>query len=528
MSWQPEVDEIKRRRQFALQMGGPERVAEQHALDRLTVRERIAELTDDGSFRERGILAGAGFYDDDELVGFLPAGTVMGTARIDGRPVVVRGADYTARLKGGSEMETSKLRVHGGGGDKTGEAERMALELKLPLIRLIDGFGADIRATAQMGRTYLPELFWPERWGKLMAEVPVVSAALGSVAGLPAAEVPASHFAVMVRGTTQVFAGGPPLVARSLGEQISKEELGGYEVHARQSGVVDNDAADEPDLFRQIRAFLSYLPTNVHQLPPVVDCDDPLERREDELLSIIPRHRNRGYSPRRLIELVVDRGSFFELNRYYGRSQVTGFARIGGMPIGVLGNDPMHYGGAMSASEARKFEKFVDLCDVFHLPIVNFADQPGFLIGRPGEGVGTLRAGVRAAAAIDDSQIPWATVVVRRLYGVAGGAHQDFSRFCFRVAWPSAEWGSIPIEGGVAAAYRREIENAPDPDAHRARIEQRLIALRSVFSAAEAFAVEDIIDPRDTRQMLAEWLTTAYETQLPSQLGIRIRHGMRP
>ena len=309
---------------------------------------------------------------------------------------------------------------------------------------------------------------------------------------------------------------------------ISKEDLGGYQVHARSSGVVDNDAEDEQDLMGQIRAFLSYLPTNVHQLPPIVATDDPVDRREEGLVSIVPRHRNRGYSPRKLIEMVVDRGSFFELNRYYGRSQVTGFARIAGMPVGVLGNDPMHYGGAMGAPEARKFERFVDMCDVFHLPIVNFADQPGFLIGRPGEGGGALRAGVRAACAIDDSQVPWATVVVRRLYGVAGGAHQDFSRFCFRVAWPSAEWGSIPIEGGVAAAYRREIEAAEDPAAHRAEIEERLIALRSPFSAAEAFAVEDIIDPRDTRWMLAEWLEIAYAQQLPAQLGVRVRYGMRP
>ena len=528
MSWEPEIEEIALRRKLAKRMGGPERIAEQHAQGRLTIRERLDLLTDEGSFRERGILAGAGMYDEGELVGFLPAGSVIGTAKIDGRPVVVRGADFTARLKGGSEAERGKMRVHAGGGDKTGNAENMALELKIPLIRLIDGFGADIRATAQMGRTYLPELFWPQRWAKLLAEVPVVSAAMGSVAGLPAAEVPASHFAVMVRGTTQVFAGGPPLVKRSLGEDISKEDLGGYQVHARSSGVVDNDAEDEEDLMGQIRQFLSYLPTNVHQLPPIVATDDPVDRREEGLVSIIPRHRNRGYSPRKLIEMVVDRGSFFELNRYYGRSQVTGFARIAGMPVGVLGNDPMHYGGAMGAPEARKFERFVDLCDVFHLPIVNFADQPGFLIGRPGEGGGALRAGVRAACAIDDSQVPWATVVVRRLYGVAGGAHQDFSRFCFRVAWPSAEWGSIPIEGGVAAAYRREIEAAADPAAHRAEIEERLIALRSPFSAAEAFAVEDIIDPRDTRLMLAEWLEIAYAQQLPAQLGVRVRYGMRP
>lgn len=527
MSWEPEIEEIVRRRELAKRMGGPERIAEQHGQDRLTVRERIDLLTDNGSFRERGILAGAGMYDEGRLVGFLPSSTVVGTARIGGRPVVVRGADYTARLKGGSEVERGKLRAQGGG-DKSGNAEQMALELKLPLVRLIDGFGADIRATAQMGRTYLPEMRWLQSWAKLMAEVPVVSAALGSVAGLPAAEVPASHFSVMVRGTTQVFAGGPPLVKRSLGEDISKEELGGYQVHARGSGVVDNDAADEADLMHQIQSFLSYLPSNVHQLPPRREPDEPVDRREDALLSIIPRHRNRGYNPRALIELVVDRGSFFELNRYYGRAQVTGFARINGCPIGVLGNDPMHYGGAMGAAEARKFERFIDLCDVFHLPIVNFADQPGFLIGRPGEGGGALRAGVSAACAINDSQVPWATVVVRRLYGVAGGAHQDFSRFCFRIAWPSAEWGSIPIEGGVAAAYRREIEQAEDPAAHRAEIEERLIALRSPFSAAEAFAIEDIIDPRDTRRLLAEWLEIAYEQQLPPQRGIRTRPGMRP
>lgn len=529
--WQAEIDQIDRRRELAQEMGGSDRVQQQHDRGNLTVRERIALLTDEGSFRERGVLSGAGYYDDDgQLVGFHPSGTVMGTAKIEGRPVAVSGGDFTARPRSGSLAEREKggkVRIHSGG-DKQGHIEAIAQELKIPMIRLIDGFGADIRATAEMGRTYLPELYWPLRWGKLLSEVPVVSAALGSVAGLPAAEVPASHFSVMVRGSSQVFAGGPPLVARSMGDVLTKEELGGYEVHARNSGVVDNDAADEADALAQIRRFLSYLPSNVHQLPPVAESDDPIDRRDERLASIVPKHRNRGYNTRRMVEMVVDSGSFFEMARYYGRSQVTGFARIGGMPIGVLANDPMHYGGAMGAKEARKFEKFVDLCDVFHLPIVNFADQPGFLIGRPGESAGTLRAGVRAAAAINDSQVPWATVVVRRLYGVAGGAHQDFSRFCYRFAWPSGEWGSLPIEGGVAAAYRREIEAADDPIAHRTAIEERLIALRDPFAAAEAFAVEDIVDPRDTRPMLAEWLQLAYETQLPSQLGVRVRYGMRP
>ena len=527
MVWQPEVDEIAARRALARQMGGPERVQDQHDRGRLSVRERIDLLTDEGSFRERGGLSGLGQYEDGKLVGFHPSAIVIGTARIDGRPVALSGSDFTARPKSGSQAEEGGSKIHSGG-NKGEHIESVALELKIPLIRLIDGFGGDIRATSEMGRTYLPELYWVTDWAKLLGEVPVVSAALGSVAGGPAAEVPASHFSVMVRGTTQVFAGGPPLVKRSLGDPINKEDLGGYKVHARGSGVVDNDAADEADALRQIRAFLSYLPSSVHQIPPVQPCDDPADRREDELVSIIPRHRKSGYDPRRLIALVVDQGSLFEMGRYFGRAQVTAFARIDGMPVGVLGNDPMHYGGAMGAKEARKLERFIDLCDVFHLPVINFADQPGFVIGRAGESEGTLRAGVRVACAIDESRVPWATVVVRRLYGVAGGIHQDFSRFCFRVAWPSGEWGSLPIEGGVAAAYRREIEAAPDPDARRTEIEERLIALRRPFAAAEAFAIEDMIDPRDTRPMLAEWLQIAYEQQLPTQLGIRTRYGMRP
>ena len=215
--------------------------------------------------------------------------------------MVVRGADYTARLKGGSEVERGKLRVHGGGGDKSGSAESMALELKNPADsadrRLRCGYPRHRADGPHLSaRTFLAAALG-QADGRRCRSSPPRS---GSVAGLPAAEVPASHFAVMVRGRTQVFAGGPPLVARSQGETISKEELGGYEVHARKSGVVDNDAEDEQDLMAQIRAFLSYLPTNVHQLPPRQATDDPPARREQELVSIIPRHRNRGYNPRRL------------------------------------------------------------------------------------------------------------------------------------------------------------------------------------------------------------------------------------
>ena len=523
MVWEAEVHEIERRRQLAFEMGGDERVQEQHDRGKLTIRERLDALVDPDSFRERGLLAGSASYDGAELKDFRSAGSVMGRARIDGRNVVVIGGDITARPASGAAGVSA-----GGsrGPNKNGQAAEMALEMKLPLIRLIDGFGADIRAVAGIGRTYVPGLGgWPIA-AELMGEVPVVSAALGSVAGLPAAEMAICHFAVMVKGISQIFAAGPPVVARALGLEIHKEDLGGFKVHARGSGLVDNEAEDELDAFRQIRTFLSYLPGNVYQLPPAHDRDDPPERREDELLSLIPRDRNRPYDPRQMIELIVDRGSAFEMGRYYGGAQVTMLARMNGRPVGILANDPLQHGGAMDAEAAQKLEKFVDLCDTFHLPIINFVDQPGFMIGPAAESAGTLKQGARALCAIDAATIPWATVIVRRVYGVAGGGHQSFGRFAFRVAWPSGEWGSIPIEGGVAAAYRRQIDDADDPVAEREKIEGGMIATRSPFLTAEAFNIEDIIDPRDTRPILCEWTDLAYD-RLPATVGKKTR-SMRP
>ena len=286
------------------------------------------------------------------------------------------------------------------------------------------------------------------------------------------------------------------------------------------------EAEDEPDAMRQIRTFLSYLPSNVYELPPVRDCDDPTDRREEELLSIIPRDRNRPYDVRKMVGIIVDEGSVFEIGRYYGSSLVTTFGRVNGYPVGLISNDPLRHGGAMDADAAQKMEKFVDLCDTFHLPLINFVDQPGFMLGPAAEAAGTLKQGARALSAIDSATVPWATVVVRRVYGVAGGGHQDHSHFNFRVAWPSAEWGSLPIEGGVAAAYRREIEAADDPAAHRRKLEEAMIAMRSPFGAAEAFNIEDIIDPRETRPMLCEWVEMAYAA-LPPTVGRKLR-GMRP
>ena len=517
MSWEAEVDEVRRREALAREMGGPERVNRQHDAGRLTVRERVDALLDATSFHETGALAGASKYDGDRLESIRPANFVMGTGRIANRRVVVGGDDFTVR--GGA--------ADGAIGFKMLYAERMALDLRLPLVRLIDGTGGggSVKTTDRTRRTYVPANPGMEIMTELLSTIPVVSAALGPVAGIGAARVVFSHFSVIPRGIGQVFVAGPPVVSRALGVDVEKEELGGSHIH-RANGVVDNEVASEKEAFEQIARFLSYLPSSVYELPPVVPCEDPVDRRDASLIDAIPRNRRQTFKVRQIIASAVDAGSFFETGRYQGRSLVTGLARLAGSPVGVMANDPYFYGGGVSAGAADKMTRFVDLCDTFHLPVVNFVDNPGFVIGVEAERAGTIRRGATAIFAVYQATVPWCSIILRRVFGVAGAAHGNHTRLNLRYAWPSGEWGSLPIEGGVEAAYKREIQAAPDPEKRRREIEARLEGMRSPFRTAEAFGIEEIIDPRDTRPLLCRWVEDAYRI-LPSELGPKTR-GMRP
>jgi acetyl-CoA carboxylase carboxyltransferase component len=515
LSWKPEIDELRRREALARQMGGEANVARHHASGKLTVRERIAALVDPGSFEEFGALAGKASYDaQGNLTAFTPANFVMGTGRVDGRRVVVGGDDFTVR--GGA----ADAAIAG----KMGYAEKLALGLRLPMIRLVDGTGGggSVKMIEDIGRTYVPANPAWDIIVELMGEVPVVGACMGSVAGLGAVRVATAHFSLMVRGTSQLFIAGPPVVERGVGEKVSKEELGGSQIHAYGSGAVDNEVQSEQEAFEQIRRFLSYLPSNVWQIPPRCQPSDESERREEELVQIIPKDKRRTYDMRRILDAVLDRGSFFEIGRFYGRPLIAGLGRLNGYPVGVMANDPRQGGGAVNAAAAEKMMRFVDLCDTFHLPVVNFVDNPGFLIGRQAEREGTVRIGARALAAIYQATVPWISIIVRRVFGVAGAAHGNAQGLNLRYAWPSGDWGSLPIEGGVRAAYRREIEAAPDPEKRQREIEERLSRLTSPFRTAEAFGVEQIIDPRDTRPLLCQWVETAYSL-LPSELGPKRR-----
>lgn len=518
MVWEPEIAELARRRELAHKMGGEANVQRQHDNGRLTVRERVARLLDPGSFHERGELAGSATYEGQELTDFRPSNFVMGIGRINGRRVVVGGDDFSVR--GGA--------ADGSVGGKQGHSERMALELRLPVVRLVDGTGGggSVRTLDKLGRTYVPGNPAWDIVVAAMSQIPVVAAALGPVAGIGAARVAHSHFSVMVKGVSQLFVAGPPVVLRGMGMEVSKEDLGGSHIHAHGSGGVDNEAQSEDEAFDQVRRFLSYLPQNVWEQPQRSPPTDDPARREEGLLSLIPRPRRRPYDARRLLQLVLDKDSLFEIGRYYGRPLVTVLARLNGYPVAALANDPYFLGGGLDNDASEKMTRFVDLCDTFHLPVVNFVDQPGFVIGTAAERAGTIRRGVRAMAAVYQATVPWVAIIVRRAYGVAGAAHGNVQALNLRYAWPSGDWGSLPIEGGVEAAYKRDLAAAPDPDALRRKIEASLEQVRSPFRTAEAFGIEEIIDPRETRPLLCDWVELAYDLER-TRLGPKTR-GMRP
>jgi acetyl-CoA carboxylase carboxyltransferase component len=497
MSWESETEELRRRRQLAVRQGGREAIARQHARGRLTIRERIAALLDPETFQEHGRATAIPDYADDGTVSdYVPANYVVGFGKVDDRRIVVGGEDFT--LKGGSP-NAAGLR-------KSVYAEHLAVQYRVPLVRLLEGGGGSVRGSDRKGGTVGEPVYSEPRFkiiADALGQVPVASAALGAVAGFPAGRLVASHFAVMTRHTAQVLIGGPALVERALGVKLTKEELGGVAVHAK-SGVVDNVAEDEQHAFMQIRRFLSYLPSNVHESAPRIASDDPPDRTEDALLSIVPRDSNTGFDMRRILNLVFDDESLFEMGAYFGPSQICGFARLAGQPVGVLANDCRHYAGAMTAAAAQKYRRFVELCDTFHLPIVNFVDQPGFMIGPEAERAGTIRFGMAAVAAAAQARVPWASVQVHKGFGVASAAH--YGPDAYVLAWPSAQSGALPIEGGVAVAFHREIAAAADPNAKRTELEARLKRARSPFPRAESFAVHELIDPRETRPALCDWI----------------------
>src|SRR5260221_9416410 len=348
MNWKPELDDLARREAFAREMGGVDKVKRQRDQGRLTVRERIDKLGDQKSFHEIGAISGVGEYDaNNELKHLTPANCVFGRGRIDGRTVVVVGDDFTV---GGGSADASISA-------KPLMAEEMAHDFRLPIIRMIEGCGGggSVKTIETKGAANLPGGIGGTRWywytTSNMARVPVVGLGLGSVAGLGAARLAASHYSVMTKNSA-MFVAGPPVVKR-LGQDLTKQELGGAEIQTRAGGV--DDAVDtEEEAFERARRFLSYLPSSVYELPPAVASDDDPERSEESLMKAVPRSRRQVYKMRPIINAVVDKGSFFEMASNFGRSMIVGLARLEGRAVLLLASDPFHYGGAWAPGTCPK------------------------------------------------------------------------------------------------------------------------------------------------------------------------------
>ena len=516
MSWEPEIEELRRREAFAEELGGPDKVERQHHFGKKTIRERIALAADPGSFHEIGKTAGVAEYDaSGQLKKLSPSNFVFGTARIEGRPCVVSGDDFTVR---GGSADASIL-------EKREASEQIALEMKLPHIRLVDGMGGggSVKTIEQNGRVKMNEM---PSWGLVVDHLqvaPSVSLALGSVAGIGAARVSTSHYSVIVRGTAQMMIAGPALVEWAALGDVSKEELGHADIHAG-NGAVDDAADSEEEAIAMAKRFLSYLPTNVDALPPRVSCGDDPERREESLIGIVPRDPRQVYKMRTILNAIVDRDSFFEIGRGWGKSIITGLARFDGFPVAVFASDPYIYGGGWTADSCRKMVRLADLASTFHLPLLHLEDCPGFVIGKQAEEEATIRFGSTAWAAIRQATVPYACVVIRKAYGVAGATNRVPGTRSLRYTWPSGDWGSLPLEGGVEVAYKQDLIDAGERrEELLAEIKARLSDLRSPHRTAETFSIEEVIDPRDTRKVLCEWVNLAQHqlTTTPARFGYR-------
>ena len=535
-TWAPlmaEVAAIQRLARERLQPGSEDPgVVRQRRRGKLTCRERIDLLLDEGSFQEVGSLAGFPSYDEDgNISAFTPANHVGGWGRIDGRPAVVCADDFTSR--GGH--------ADGAIGAKSTYLDRLSLEMRTPSVRLLDGSsgGGSVAAmvpqqrregesaakessgaikagrprVAGGGGSFLPPHLGSSMYAEHLSTVPVVNLLLGSVVGIGAAKAVLGHFSVMVRDIAQLFVAGPPVVSHAMGYDITKEALGGWHIHCR-NGSVDNLAETEEEAAALTKRFLSYLPSSVYEPPPVQppDANDPPDRRDEELFTLIPRKRTTTFDMRRAIRLLADAGSFFEIGPLWGTDQITGFARMNGHPVGVLASDSQHVnGGALTADGCSKLTRHQDLCDLFHLPILNLVDNPGFAVGLEHETAGTIRRGGEWMIASAQATVPIFTVLMRRSFGVAGNNFASpRSRPSMRVAWPAADVGGIPPEGGIEAAYKRQLAEAEDPRALRDELMARIEGARGSIGPLSKFQIEELIDPRDTRRMICEWVRNAY------------------
>jgi acetyl-CoA carboxylase carboxyltransferase component/biotin carboxyl carrier protein len=535
-TWRPMLDEVNTLRRLAIERLKPESkdpgVVRQYSRGKLTCRDRVLLLLDKDSFREVGSIAGFASYDEHgEIAAFTPANSIGGWGEVNSRTLIVCADDFTSR--GGHS--------DGAIAAKSGYLDRLSIEMRMPSIRMLDGssgggsvasmvpaqkkegdsnakesqgaISAGKPRVAGGGGSFLPGHLGSTMYTEQLATVPVVNLLLGSVVGLGAAKAVLGHFSVMVRDIAQLFVAGPPVVSHAVGYDITKEELGGWHIHCT-NGSVDNLAETEEEAVVMTKQFLSYLPSSVYEAPPIKEPDpaDPVDRWEEELFTLISRKRVTTFDMRRAITLMADKNSFFEIGGLWGTDQITGFVRFNGHPLGVIASDSRHVnGGALTADGCDKLKRHLDLCDLFHIPVLNLIDNPGFAVGVEHEIAGTIRKGGEWMVAFAQVKVPIFTVIMRRSFGVAGNNFATpRAAASMRVVWPATDAGGIPPEGGIEAAYKRQLAEAEDPEALRAELYARIESARGPVGPLSKFQMEEMIDPRETRRYVCEWVKMAY------------------
>ncbi|KAI1194169.1 propionyl-CoA carboxylase-like protein [Nemania serpens] len=504
--------------------------ARQKKAGKLWVHERVEALLDDGSLQEIGSVAGDVAWgkakgedgaEKEVVTGFTPSNSIQGYGRLNGRKIVFTADDYTLRAG----------HADGALWEKTLYIEKLSLSLRLPIVKLVDGSsgGGSVTSIRKHGYSYIPPLpAFAQVIAQLNSGIPNLGAVLGPAIGLGAARVTACHFSVIAANIGSLVNAGPQVVKGATFEEgLTMAELGGADMHCR-NGTIDNMARDEHDAFEQIRRVLGYLPNSGFSSPPVIESSDTPHRREEALRTLIPRRKERMYDPRRLIALVVDKLTFFEIGGLWGTTAIVGLARLDGRPVGIISNNcESHTGGALDALGSQKITKHLKLCDVMNLPVLQFVDVPGYAVGTAAERSATMRHGVNLAMAYYTTTMPIFSIVTRRVYGVAGGVMLDCRDPRMRVAWPSGDWGSLPLKGGIEAGHSYELKQAVEKGGQKladelyAKFEADYNVLMSPVRTANAFGVEQIIDPPDTRLIVCNWISHVYEELMEERLAKR-------
>ncbi|MBU2551816.1 MAG: hypothetical protein KKB20_25620 [Proteobacteria bacterium] len=508
--WHEELGALEARRRRALGMGGEDRVRRQRQAGKLTVRERIDRLLDPGSFLELGLMA-THQSTRPQMAGRYTAadGLIVGYGRIQGREVMLGAEDFT--VMGGSEGRTGMI--------KRNRMLEIALKHKLPCIWLLDGVGARVEETLR-GYWVNGEFFITI--SQLSGRVPQIGVVLGPCAGGPALMAPLFDFVIMVEGISMLAAGGPPIVEAAIGEKVDKEELGGSKVHCYLTGVADNEVPSEEAAFDTVRRYLSYFPAHCWELPPRTTGDQVQPPPEGRIIDLIPRESKRPYDMKRVLNLVVDRDSLFEIKPGHAPSMITTLARIGGHAVGILANQPMVRAGVIDSDAADKATHFIQLCDAFHLPLIFFADVPGYMTGKQAERESILRRGLRIAYALGQCATPMISIVVRKTFGMGGVAMCGHNMGqVLTLAWPSALFGTLPMSGAIRAAHHRDLTSG---QARASEIEASHEAFDSLFSPAEAFQVDEVVEPNETRERIIRALDAVRRDRPPAQY----RHGIMP